>query len=68
MRVDILSIFVWRFSIASGGIFSESGYIEYLRLAVQYRGGRICGDNKKIYSSMSQNKITVDMRLYIVYI
>lgn len=27
-----------------------------------------CADNEKIYSSMSQNKITVDMHLYIVYI
>ncbi len=45
VKVDILSIFVWRFGIVAGG-----------------------GDNKKIYSSMSQNKITVDMHLYIVYI
>lgn len=48
VKVDILSIFVWRFGIVAEDFF--------------------CADNEKIYSSMSQNKITVDMHLHIVYI
>lgn len=51
------------------GIFVKvdilSNFVWWLSIVA---GGFFCGDNKKIYSSMSQNKITVDMHLYIVYI
>lgn len=67
MKVDTLSIFVWRFSIVAVFLRVDILNIFVWRFGI-VAGGFFCGDNEKIYSSMSQNKITVDMHLCIVYI
>lgn len=68
MKVDILSIFVWRFSIVAVFLRVDILNIFAWRFGIVAGGGFFCADNEKIYSSISQNKITVDMHLYIVYI
>ena len=67
VKVDTLSIFVWRFSIVAVFLRVDILNIFVWRFGI-VAGGFFCGDNEKIYSSMSQNKITVDMHLCIVYI
>ena len=52
----------------AGGFFVRADILSTFVLWFSIVAGDSYGDNKKIYSSMLQNKITVDMRLYIVYI
>ena len=50
------------------GIFVKVDILSNFVWWLSIVAGDFCGDNEEIYSSMSQDKITVDIRLYIVYI